>query len=242
MNENKEIELKKEDNKVIRVLKNIGIFLILLIGYLFVPQIVGIIIYNTLKISETLSLFIGNMTYVIILVSVFHNMFKEKIIDYKNNFSDHFGNSLKYWGIGLAIMFISNIILSYIVFPGEIAANEELNREYITGSPIIGFISAVLIAPFVEEMIFRFGIRKITGTSKYFPLITAIAFGLPHALTGMNTSLTISNLLQLLYVIPYGALGYAFGYIYNKTDNIFCSMTSHFLHNFMCYVAIIALI
>lgn len=236
MNKNDEIVVEN-GSKLINILKRIGIFAILVLGYLFVPQIIGIIFYRYLKLSETISMFIGNISYVFILVMVYHNMFKEKLKDYKNNFSNYFGDSLKYWGFGLLVMFISNMILAYVIFNGDIAANEELNRSYITSNPVIGFMSISLMAPFVEEMIFRYGLRDLVGKSKFFPLISAVCFGLPHVIAGIN-NISV-DYLQFLYVIPYGSLGYAFGYIYNKTDNIFSSMMTHALHNFMCFVMIL---
>ena len=102
--------------------------------------------------------------------------------------------------------------------------------------PIIGFISVGILAPFVEEMIFRFGLKKITGESNLFPLVSAIVFGLPHALTGISSF--PGDAIQLLYILPYGALGYAFGYIFKKYDNILCSMSIHIIHNIMCFLVI----
>lgn len=229
------------ENNVVKVVKNIGVFVLLLLGYLLLPQIVGLLFYKVFNISETISIFIGNISFLVVLIAVFYKMFKDKFKDYCNNFSNYFGDGLKYWGIGLAVMFISNMIMAYVVFPGEIAANEEINRVYILANPFIGFVSISILAPFIEEMIFRFGLRKMVGKSKFFPLISAFAFGLPHVLTGMTWSLSLNNLLQLLYVIPYGALGYAFGYIYNKTDNILVSMSIHSVHNLMCFFVIVFL-
>ena len=90
-------------------------------------------------------------------------------------------------------------------------------------------------------MIFRFGIRNLSCRNKYFPLVIALAFGIPHVIAGLdfNNFFAFSNLLEFVYVIPYGALGYVFGVIYNRTDNIFCSMTAHFFHNLMCFVIIL---
>ena len=45
MNNNENIEVKNE-NKIISVLKGIGIFLALLLSYLLVPQFVGLFVYS----------------------------------------------------------------------------------------------------------------------------------------------------------------------------------------------------
>ena len=39
------------------------------------------------------------------------------------------------------------------------------------------------------------------------------------------------TLVDVLYIIPYGALGGAFALAYYDTDTIFTSMTMHMIHN-----------
>ncbi len=222
---------KKVDN----FMKNLTIFVVFFISYMYIPSLIAYPLYKNLHLSEYSATLIGDLGFLILLIIIFYKMFKEKIKDYISNFPNYFRDSLKYWGIGLLVMAISNIILNVFIFPGEIATNEELNRIFIESNVVVGFILVVLVAPFIEEMIFRFALRKVTGRVSIFPLISALLFGLPHALTGINS---LSDLPYLLYVIPYGALGYAFGYLYNKTDNIFCSTLMHMLHNFVCFVLI----
>lgn len=216
--------------------KRIGVFLIAIAIYLLVPQLVGSVFYYRVGLPETVSVYIGNIVAAVVFIVMYYKMFKEKIKEYFKNFKSNLKLSLKYWGIGLLIMYIANFILSYIVFAGEIAANEALNRELLKSYPIIGFVCLTLVAPIIEEMIFRFELRKLVGNTKYFPLITAIVFGLPHALVG------ITSPLELLYVIPYGALGYVFGLLYNKTDNIIFSTMCHIIHNLMCFIIIFTLV
>lgn len=220
-------------NKLDAFMKRLLIYILFFFTYIYVPSIFASFFYLKLGLSEITSSLIGDSIYLVILIFIFRKMLKEKIKDYKDNFSKYFGYALKYWGIGLIVLFISNLILNTLVFNGEIAQNEALNRSLISSNVFSGAILVVFVAPFIEEMIFRYGLRNVVGKNKYFPLISAIVFGLPHALTG------ITSYLELLYVIPYGALGYAFAYIYNKTDNILVNMSMHMLHNFMCIVIIL---
>lgn len=235
---NPDIEVNEKPKNI---LMNIGIFILLIIGYLVLPQVIGILVYNGLNLSENVSMLIGNLSFMFVLMASLYKMFNEKIKDYIKNFTSYFKFTMKWWGIGLLVMYASNMIINFLIFGGDIAANEEANRAFIQNSPIIGLISIAIVAPFVEEMVFRYGVRKISGRNKYFPIVSALAFGIPHVLAGLDFAnfFTFSNLLEFVYVVPYGALGYAFGMIYNKTDNILCSMTSHFLHNLMCFVIIL---
>ena len=52
-----------------------------------------------------------------------------------------------------------------------------------------------------------------------------LLFGLAHVVG------TYSGLLDLLYIIPYGILGGIFMYIYTDSENIFTTITLHFIHN-----------
>ncbi len=223
-----------EDKKSLSF-KGILLEILMVIIYVFVPVLVALLFYKFFKLPEIPSAFIGNICAALIFILLFFPTLKRQFKDFFSNFSDNLHDSLKYWGIGLAVMMVTNIILNVFVFPGEIAENEELNRSFINIYPIIGFFEVSLLAPFIEEMIFRFGLRKACGKNKYFPLISALAFGLPHALNGVNT---LADLPYLLYTIPYGALGYAFAYSYNKSNNIFSSIMCHFFHNTMCFVLI----
>lgn len=229
--ENNEKIVVNEDTKFQKFLKGLGIFILTFMGYLLIPSLVGSVFYYSLHISENTAMMIGNTAFVLILIIVYRKMLLGKLKDYGRNFSRYFSDGIKCWVIGFAVMAVSNVILSYVT--GDIAANEEANREFISGNLFLGFYSVVIMAPFVEEMIFRFGIRRIVFSDKWFPLVTAIMFGLAHIVFA-NTS----SILEYFYVIPYGALGYAFGYIYAKTDNIYSSMVLHALHNFISFMAV----
>ena len=104
----------------------------------------------------------------------------------------------------------------------------------ILGNTTVVNISISIVAPLVEEMLFRYGLRKVTGKTKYFPLITAILFGGVHTLAGIGLSLK-----ELLFILPYGSLGYAFGYLYNKSDNIISTIVSHSIHNTIVFIIIL---
>ena len=120
-------------------------------------------------------------------------------------------------------MMISNIFINKIT--NTIPGNEETIRQTFNKAPIYMFFSAVIFAPFTEEMVFRNSIKNII-TNKYAFIITSgLVFGGLHVIGNINT------IYDLLYIIPYATPGIAFAYILQKTDNIFISMGIHFLHN-----------
>ena len=215
--------------------RSFGEVLILVSIYFLVPQLVGSLFYYGLKLPEITSVYIGNICVAIIFFFMYKNMLKEKFKEYVSSVNN-FRDSLKWWGIGFAIMVVSNLLIyKFLISDGPV--NEELNRQALLSYPVIGFVSISIIAPFVEEMIFRFGLRKITGNNIMFPIMSFLIFGFLHTVAGLDRSL-----LELAYIVPYGALGFVFAKAYQKSDNIFSSISAHMMHNTFCYVmTIIAL-
>lgn len=218
--------------KLYNILKGIGYTLLLFILYGSVPTLVSMFL-SPIVTDETLLSFLSNLLFIIGVVYFYRKMFIDSFKDYKNHVSTYLGKSFKYWGIGLAIMMVTNLIINTYIFPGAIANNEEVNRTYLEMNKVIGIIEVGLLAPIIEELIFRYGIRKITKHKWVYPIISGFVFGILHALTGIETP------LALLYTIPYGALGFMFAYLYNDTDNILTNISMHSLHNIMVYLIVI---
>lgn len=142
----------------------------------------------------------------------------------KENHKSYFKDCLKLWLIALFIMYLSNFIIFGI--QSGLPTNEEIIREQFQISPIYIFISAVLFAPVLEELIFRQSFRNLFQNKWLFIIISGLVFGGMHVFTGDDISM-----VDLLYLIPYSAPGMAFAYMLYKTDNIFVSMGFHMLHN-----------
>lgn len=221
--------IEKLENK----LKDIGELCKLILIYLGIPMIFGIFANNKVISNQTLS-YLANIIICIVYIIMYFNMFKTEFKEYFKNFFTNIKTTLKYWGIGVLGMYLSNLIIIFGVFNGKMATNETLNRQAIVGNPIIGFICIVLVAPIVEEMIFRYGFKKVIGKNFMFPIISGIVFGSLHVLIHK-----MATPLELLYIIPYSSLGLAFGYLYNKTDNIFSTIVAHVMHNYLSFMVII---
>ncbi len=168
------------------------------------------------------------LIYEVMVISVMLIIFNKKITkDFKDillNHKEYYSKCMKYWLIGLVVMILSNSLLA-IMSDGGIAGNEEALREMFKFSPIYIYLSSIIYAPIVEELVFRQGIRNIFGRNMIFVIISGVVFGGLHVLTSATTT------FDLLYLIPYSALGISFAYMLYKTDNIFVSMGFHFMHN-----------
>ena len=206
--------------------KFIGIFFI----YVLAPSLIVIVLNNVgikyQELSNTMKLVVnigGDILVSIILFIIYHKYLIEKFKDFKQNFGKYSEIGLKAWGIGLAIMYVSNIIL-YTFSPVKEAINESAVQDLISASPILAFIFTTVFAPFIEEMIFRKGIQDIFNNKKIFIIISGIVFGLLHVIGA-------ESIFDFLYIIPYAALGMSFAHALYKTDNIYTTIMIHLIHN-----------
>lgn len=168
------------------------------------------------------------LAYEIVMLAVIYLILRDKIDraieDIKKNHKKYFSTYFKYWILALIIMSTSNILISFIN-GGQIAGNEEAVRNVFGETPIYMFISAVFIAPLTEEFVFRQGIRNIFSNNKVFIVVSGLIFG------GLHVFSSVTNWMDLLYLIPYCTPGFIFAYILSKTDNVLVPTGLHFLHN-----------
>ena len=99
------------------------------------------------------------------------------------------------------------------------------HNEILNANPILAFISVVILAPIVEEIIFRGVI--FNEASKYkggaFPIIiSALLFGLAHM-----------QPIQIVYAFISGLI---FAFVYSKTHSLPIVMFLHMLNNLLTLV------
>lgn len=207
----------------------LGIIVFLLFYFSSYFQLIPIILlnWNIRTITESQNVILSTFSNIILLLILFL-IFRKDIIKewkkFKSNFLENIDTGIKYWLVGLAIMMGSNIIINIVMNLGQ-AANEQAVQQMISALPWLMFINAGVIAPCTEELIFRKSFRKAFPNKWLFILISALVFGSLHVVTSMTSP------IELLYIIPYGALGGAFAYMYQKTDTIFTSIAMHMFHN-----------
>ena len=116
-------------------------------------------------------------------------------------------------------MMIYNFIISFYQ-----ATNEQAVQKMISAMPYLLIVSAGILAPINEEILFRKVFKDNIKNKIIYILVSGIFFGYMHV-----TSAT--TIPQFLYIIPYSSLGIAFAVMYSKTDSVFTSMTMHMFHN-----------
>ena len=173
-----------------------------------------------------ISIYLLSYQFIIIgiIIFLFWQTYKNNFIKFFSNFKKYISEYIKYWFIALGLMIISNALIQ-IVATG-IAPNEEAVRETLNIQPLYTFIASVIIAPILEESVFRLSFRKIFANMNIvYILITGFAFGLLHVLGNVYVW------TDWLYLLPYSIPGLVFAYTLVKSDNIFVPISLHTIHN-----------
>ena len=219
--------------------KNWIFFTIILLLFLFLDIAIAILYMffinsNKLTFVETMVItFLKYISLFIIFFTIYKDYLKEKWIDFKKHFAKYFEISFKYWFVGFIIMITSNMIINRFI--SGLGENEAGIQELITEAPIIAFILTTICAPFIEEMVFRKSLQNCFKNKVYFMITSGLLFGLIHVIGS-------ANIYEYLLIIPYGALGFMFAKTINETDNIYCTIMMHLLHNgILTLIAIIGL-
>lgn len=223
---------KKEDyEKIVKQIKNYLIGISAIVTYFLLSQL-QLLPFQLLNIDYNKIPLFGKVIYLLcyeailigIIILIHFKKLKNDAKDLKKNHKKYYKNCLKYWFIALFIMYVSNFIISLL--KDGLPNNEALIREQFQISPIYIFVSAVIFAPVLEELIFRQSFRNLINNKWLFIIISGLVFGGMHVFNGSNITL-----IDMLYIIPYSIPGMAFAYMLYKTDNIFVPMGFHMLHN-----------
>lgn len=194
--------------------------------YFFLGELLSIPFLFLYK-QKILNLEIANLLLYISLTIIFTIIyFKDLKSDLKIFFKkpkEILKIGFNYWIKGLFIMMLSSFIFNIIGIGTSI--NQEQNIELLKSMPLYEIISAVMLAPILEELVFRRSLKYAFKNNYIYAYTVGLIFGFIHITT------SLSSPIMLLLIIPYSAMGIAFGFTYKKTNNIFSTITIHMLHN-----------
>lgn len=190
-------------------------------------RLIPIILFNIepdTPFKTTLISLIGNTITCSIVIYIFRKPLISDLKEFKSKWLALLEKGITYWLIGLFLMMVFNLIISYLL-SGTIATNEQNVRNLLTNFPVISIIMTSILAPLTEELIFRKAFFDVFKNKWSYVLISGIIFGSLHVI------LSLTNIYELLYLLPYCSLGIAFSYMYYETKNIMVPITIHMFHN-----------
>ena len=135
------------------------------------------------------------------------------------------------WGLCLALNFAVNLLM-LLISPSGSNPNQDTVNSLTAQDRSTMMTVAVLLAPVVEEAIFRGGIfctiRRRSRIAAY--VVTVLVFGLYHIASYILSS---GDLRMLIYVIQYIPGGVALCWSYDKSGSIWTAIFFHMSYNFV---------
>ena len=181
--------------------------------------------------KDTLTPFMGVVLSVlsnVVLCFIFYFMYRKELNKefkiFKKKPLEKLDIGIKWWMIGIFVMVVSSLFI-HSLFHGTGANNEKAVQAMIAASPFLMILDAGILAPFSEEIVFRKSLGNILSNKWIFALVSFLIFGGAHVLQ------TATSFVDYLYIVPYGALGFAFAMTYKETDTIFTTVVIHMIHN-----------
>ena len=182
------------------------------------------------------------LTY-LVLLPVIYFMLKSEFSDDWNAFKLMKNEWFLIIVVGYLYLMLGNVVSMYasdflgtlLGIPQAEAVNQVTIIRSLQGSgTIFMFISAVLLGPVIEELIFRKSIFGVIKNDKIALIVSAVVFGSIHLIG------EASFLSALVNGISYIVMGLIFGYIYLKNKkNIMAPIAVHILSNLISVLAIL---
>lgn len=200
------------------------IYLVSSILFIYILRVFGIDYFKLSNNLQELTELIFEIILMFIIIYIYKDTFIPNLKDFWKNKKAYLDKYFKYWILLLILMFTSNYLIS-IFTSQDIANNQKIVNESFESFPIYSLILTILVAPILEELVFRLSFRKIFYKTNFlFIFFSGFIFGLMHVLSETTLS-------GMLYIIPYSIPGYIFAYLYLKSKNIFVPISLHMIHN-----------
>ena len=161
-------------------------------------------------------------------------------------------------GFGLSAAFSAGSQIVFTILGITERKPEASNQEAIMqmfNSPLAMFLMffvIVIMAPIVEELIFRKSIFKLIKNQNLALIVSSLIFGSLHVISGTIIAATLllqgdgtylDVILELVFIIQYSLAGLGFGIAYIKSGKNVCStIFSHMLNNGLSYIMMVLMI
>ena len=191
----------------------------------------------------------------VVLVYFLRKVFVNDLLRSKSNIK----LTLKKAALGIVYVYVASYICNFILTMLNVVDQSENQNAIVDmlGSSqkfavMIYCLILIVIAPIVEELIFRksiFGfLRKFNLTNTKKIIISGVLFGGIHVATSIlvmiiESAPTVEIFTEVLLGIPYIVMGFVLGYIYSESDeNVVVPTLVHMFNNGLSVIANLILI
>ena len=226
------------------------------IGMISILQIFHLDITSQ-NIQNVASSLMNFLTYLVLFISLIYILGKDikaEFITFKENEKNKTMTILASFGIFYIIsLFFQNLVLSIeesynlgqklmgmTDFINTTSDNQTVIEQMMKSAGAIPmFLSAVVLGPICEELVFRKAFFDIIKKPEIALIVSSLVFGSIHIFSSIGF---YSALEIFLMTIPYVASGVALGYIYIRSkQNIWIPIIVHTLSNFISMIGIIGM-
>ncbi|EEI19699.1 CAAX amino terminal protease family protein [Lentilactobacillus buchneri ATCC 11577] len=135
--------------------------------------------------------------------------------------------------IGIIALVAWNLIRNNI-FPMTQNANDHAISDLYSQYPVIALILGSIVAPVVEELVFRKSMLQLFIPLFHSKIIAVIFSSLLFGLAHWNfTQASLFNQAEILGVVLRTGIGIIFACVYLKSKSIYSTMIMHALWNFL---------
>ena len=185
-------------------------------------------------ITDTASALLNFLIYILLLPGIIYFMKSDLSYDF-TEFKSKKTEVIIPIIVGYAYVWVGNIVASFLstylsnllgIQMGEAANQQAIISATSSSLGILMVISAVLIGPVIEELVFRKALFGLIKKDSIALLVSTLVFGLIHVVS--EPSITEALINGSSYFI----MGFVFGYIYIKSDrNIMIPIVVHIINN-----------
>lgn len=148
-------------------------------------------------------------------------------------FKDHVNRNISLIALLTIVLVIVNMALSMAVSfftKTNGSNNQEIIREASSAIPFITIIATTVVAPFVEECVFRCGAFTFLRRRGGF-IMSAVVSSLLFASIHFFDSIMSGNFADFSYLIVYTGLGLVLAYGYEKSESAAVPFAIHLINN-----------
>jgi len=228
--------------------KRIALLAFYFFGFIVVfPLLFSSILLKLNLVNDLLFMLFVYLSSVLIVIALAKPLFKSE-----QNVS--WSKMLQYIVINIFLLFIINAIIGRLIevlFSLSTSENQQAiynmlslsnygeNVEFIIPYiPYIAFITLVILAPILEEVIFR-GVVFRWMRQSYSFIISSLVSGMLFGFIHVMDSLLTGNYLDLVYILLYGIMGVVFSKMYEETGSIYGPIILHACYNAIPTLALI---
>ncbi|WP_050636359.1 CPBP family intramembrane glutamic endopeptidase [Candidatus Stoquefichus sp. SB1] len=221
--------------------------LVILPLYMFCASLIGSAVLKFLIVTFSWNIDYNSMnTYLNFGVDLFSAclvgwVLKDTMIQQWKDFKIDLKNNLIYGLlIGTVLIYVVGIIgglITLMLGGGASSENQSLIQTLTLAHPLLMFVTTVIFAPILEEMVFR-GI-VFSWTYELHPIVAHLLSGFIFGFVHIMMSVLSGNLFEWVQIFSYFFMGLVLSYLYEKKNNIYVPILTHATNNLISMLMIL---